>query len=56
MKIIKLIALVFILLRCSSPIDTITTLEPVHNNNDSIVRTGLEVLIEDYPNYLKENQ
>ena len=53
MKIIKLIALVFILLRCSSPIDTITTLEPVHNNNDSIVRTGLEVLIEDYPNYLK---
>ena len=53
MKIFKLIALVFILLRCSSPIDTITILEPVHDNNDSIVRTGLEVLIEDYPNYLK---
>ena len=53
MKIFKLIALVFILLRCSSPIDTITILEPVHDNNDSIVRTGLEVLIEDYPNFLK---
>ncbi len=53
MKIIKLIALVFILLRCSSPIDTITILEPVHISNDSIVRTGLDVLIEDHPNYLK---
>ena len=53
MKIIKLIALVFIFLRCSSPIDTITILEPVHISNDSIVRTGLKVLIEDHPNYLK---
>tara|TARA_B100002051_G_scaffold272304_1_gene308780 strand:+ start:1132 stop:2421 length:1290 start_codon:yes stop_codon:yes gene_type:complete len=53
MKIIKLNALVFILMRCSSPIDTITILEPVHNNNDNIVRTGLEVLIEDHPNYIK---
>ena len=53
MKIIKLIALVFILLTCSSPIDTITILEPVHISNDSIVRTGLDVLIEDHTNYLK---
>ena len=53
MKIIKLIALVFILLKCSSPIDRITILEPVHISNDSIVRTGLDVLIKDHPNYLK---
>ena len=53
MKIIKLVALVFLLLRCSSPIDTITILEPVHISNDGIVRTGLDVLIEDHPNYLR---
>ena len=53
MKIVKLIALLFILARCSSPIDTITIIEPVHINNDSIVRTGLDVLIEDHPNYLR---
>ena len=53
MKIVKLIALLFILARCSSPIDTITIIEPVHINNDSIVRTGLDVLIEDHPNYLQ---
>ena len=53
MKIIKLIALLFILIRCSSPIDTITIIEPVHINNNSIVRTGLDVLIEDHPNYLQ---
>ena len=53
MKIIKLIALVFLLLRCSSPKDTITILEPVHISKDSIVRTGLDVLIEDHPSYLK---
>jgi uncharacterized protein YbbC (DUF1343 family) len=53
MKIVKLIALLFFLVRCSSPIDTITIIEPVHINNDSIVRTGLDVLIEDHPNYLQ---
>ena len=53
MKKIKLIALLFILIRCSSPIDTITIIKPVHISNDSIVRTGLDVLIEDYPNYLR---
>ena len=53
MKKIKLIALLFILIRCSSPIDMITIIEPVHISNDSIVRTGLDVLIEDHPNYLK---
>ena len=52
MKKIKLIALLFILIRCSSPIDTITIIEPVHISNDSIVRSGLDVLIEDHPNYL----
>ncbi len=51
MKTIKLITLVFLLLSCSLPIDTITILEPVHISNDSIVRTGLDVLIEDHPNY-----
>ena len=56
MKIIKLVALVFLLLRCSSPKDTITILEPVHISNDGIVRTGLDVLIEDHPNYLKGRQ
>ena len=53
MKIIKLIALLFILIRCSSPIDTITIIEPVHISNDSIVRTGLDVLIQDHANYLR---
>ena len=53
MKKIKLIALLFILIRCSSPIDTITIIEPVHISDDSIVRTGLDVLIKDHPNYLR---
>ena len=53
MKKIKLIALLFILIRCSSPIDTVTIIEPVYISNDSIVRTGLDVLIEDHPNYLR---
>ena len=53
MKIVKLIALLFFLVRCSSPIDTITIIEPVDINNDSIVRTGLDVLIEDHPNYFR---
>ena len=53
MKRIKLIVLVFILLRCSSPIDKFTILEPVHIRNDNIVRTGLDILIEDHPNYLQ---
>ena len=53
MKMINLIPLIFLLFRCSAPEGPITILEPVHFNNDGVVRTGLDVLIEDHPNYLK---
>ena len=53
MKMINLIPLIFLLFRCSAPEGPITILEPVHLSSDGIVRTGLDVLIEDHPNYLK---
>ena len=42
-----------LLLSCQSPINNVKILKPINIQKDGSVRTGLDVLLEDYPNILK---
>ena len=53
MKKYIIIFLPIFLWECSSPGNTVTILEPVTENQENVVRTGLDVLLEDYSDYLK---
>ena len=53
MKKYIIIFLSVLLWKCTAPENTITILDPVTAGQENGVRTGLDVLLEDYPDYLK---
>jgi len=53
MKINQLLFLALLIMQCSKPKDSIIILSPIHLNSKDTIRTGLDVLLEDYPHYLK---
>jgi len=54
MKKLYLLSLYFLLWSCTStPKDKIVIIEPKVQNHQEGVRTGLDVLLEDYPSLLK---
>ena len=48
-----LLILLILLLSCRSPINNVKILKPINIQKNGSVRTGLDVLLEDYPNILK---
>ncbi|MBH11107.1 MAG: hypothetical protein CMG74_12310 [Candidatus Marinimicrobia bacterium] len=53
MKKYSIIFLVVFLIKCTTPKERITILNPIKESHENGVRTGLDVLLEDYSDYLK---
>ena len=53
MKKYTIIFLSVLLWKCTAPENTVTILDPITAGQENVVRTGLDVLLEDYSNYLK---
>jgi beta-N-acetylhexosaminidase len=53
MKKYPVLFLSVFLWKCTAPENTVTILDPVTAGQENGVRTGLDVLLEDYPDYLK---
>ena len=53
MKKYPILFLSVFLWKCTAPENTVTILDPVTAGQENGVRTGLDVLLEDYPDYLK---
>ena len=52
MKLFNLIIISLLILKCSRPQEKIIILEPISIISNNNVRNGLDVLLEDYPDYL----
>ena len=53
MKKVNIILLLLLALQCSDkPTKIITVIDPIQINSSVTVRNGIDVLIEDYPNFL----
>ncbi|SVC75004.1 uncharacterized protein METZ01_LOCUS327858, partial [marine metagenome] len=53
MKKYLILFLPVFLWKCTSPGNTVTILDPVTACQENVVRTGLDILLEDYSDYLK---
>ena len=53
MKKYTIIFLSVLLWKCTAPENTVTILDPITAVQENVVRTGLDVLLEDHSNYLK---
>ena len=53
MKKLNILLLLFLALQCTDkPKEIITVIDPIQINNSETVRNGIDILLEDYPNFL----